>query len=42
MSYNSKRRMLKIESLGHPPFELFYLMIFPLPNMYDMWVRSII
>ena len=26
----------------YPPFELFYLMIFPLPNMYDMWVRSII
>lgn len=20
----------------YPPFELFYLMIFPLPNMYDM------
>ena len=26
----------------YPPFDLFYLMIFPLPNMYDMWVRSII
>lgn len=26
----------------YPPSDLFYLMIFPLPNMYDMWVRSII
>lgn len=26
----------------YPPFDLFYLMIFPLLNMYDMWVRSII
>ena len=26
----------------YPPFDLFYLMIFPLPNIYDMWVRSII
>lgn len=26
----------------YPPFNLFYLMVFPLPNMYDMWVRSII